>query len=175
MGHHNPLQALAAGLFLLLAACAGASNEPAIIGSVLLLDHDGGHYGIVGDDGQRYEPIDLPPEFRVDGMRISFKPRLIGEIGDWGDRTELTDIEEVDIPAPGRRLVVDGTIRFVDLEGGFFGILGDDGGDYDPIDLPVAFAADGLRVSIEARVRSDLVSSHLWGKLIEIDEIIALP
>jgi hypothetical protein len=159
----------------LLAACTGTSGESAVVGSVLLLDQDAGLYGIVGDDGQRYEPTDLPPEFRVDGMRVSFKPRLIGEMGDWGDRTELTDIEEVDIPAPGRRLVVDGTISFVDLEGGFFGILGDDGGDYDPINLPNDFAIDGLRVSIEARVRSDLVSFHLWGELIEIDEIVALP
>lgn len=175
MKHHRHLQAFTGSLILLLAACAGTSGDASIVGSVLLLEQADGLYGIVGDDGQRYEPIDLPPEFRVDGMRIRFKPQLTGETGDWGDRTDLTDIEAVDIPAPGRQLVIDGTISFVDLEGGFFGILGDDGGEYDPINLPVDFAVEGRRVSIQARVRSDLASAHLWGELIEIDEIAALP
>jgi len=71
--------------------------------------------------------------------------------------------------------VLDGTVRFIDLEGGFFAILGDDGSRYDPLDLPVRFAQDGLRVGVVARIRRDLASAHMWGELIDIDTIELLP
>lgn len=175
MGHHGQFRIIAGGLLLLLAACGGTSGETSIVGSVVFLEQEGGIYGVVGDDGTRYEPVDLPSEFRVDGMRIRFRLRALGAPGEWGDRAELFDVAATDAVAPGRRVVVDGTVTYVDLEGGFFGILGDDGNEYDPLDLPTRFAVDGLRVSIEARVRQDLASAHMWGALVELDEIVALP
>ena len=39
-----------------------------------------------------------------------------------------------------------GTIQYNDFEGGFFGIVGDDGENYDPINLPTDFGEEGLRV-----------------------------
>ncbi|MBI2847772.1 MAG: hypothetical protein HYX83_01205 [Chloroflexi bacterium] len=64
-----------------------------------------------------------------------------------------------------------GTLTFVDLEGGFHGILGDDGKKYDPINLSQEFHQDGLRVRFEGRLRTDLVSTHQWGTLIQITMI----
>lgn len=64
-----------------------------------------------------------------------------------------------------------GTVRWYSLEGGFFAIRGDDRKTYDPIDLPADFREDGVRVHFRARVRNDLVSVHMVGSIVEIQEI----
>lgn len=64
-----------------------------------------------------------------------------------------------------------GTIRWFEVEGGFYAIRGDDGTTYDPISLPAEFRQDGLRIYFEARVRNDLVGTHMVGPLIEITSI----
>ena len=64
-----------------------------------------------------------------------------------------------------------GTVRFNPIEGGFYGIVGDNGENYDPINLGKEFQVDGLRVRFEAKKRDDLTSFHMWGKLIEIIKI----
>ncbi|MDX1797627.1 MAG: hypothetical protein R3255_03165 [Candidatus Lokiarchaeia archaeon] len=60
-----------------------------------------------------------------------------------------------------------GKIVFVSCEGGFFGILSDDGRAYDPINLPDLFKIDGLRVFFTAHI-TDLGSFHMWGKVIRL-------
>ena len=64
-----------------------------------------------------------------------------------------------------------GTIEFIDLEGGFYGIKGDDGNNYDPINLDQDFRVDGLRVRFTAKVSEEQASIHMWGIIIEIVEI----
>ena len=64
-----------------------------------------------------------------------------------------------------------GTVRFVDLEGGFYGIVGDDGKNYDPIDLSQQFREDGLRIRFEGRIRRDVASIHMWGTIVDITNI----
>jgi len=64
-----------------------------------------------------------------------------------------------------------GTIKFIYLEGGFYGIIGDNGDHYDPINLNQEFQVDGLRVRFEAKIRDDLASFHMWGTIIEIIKI----
>jgi len=64
-----------------------------------------------------------------------------------------------------------GTIIWLDLEGGFFGIIGDDGEHYDPINLDSEFLDKGLRVYFEAKIRTDLGSFHMWGIIVEILKI----
>lgn len=76
--------------------------------------------------------------------------------------------------APAEIVQATGTIRFVPLEGGFYGIIADDGTRYDPIHLPEALKKDGQRVRFEGKVRHDLASIHMWGILIEITRISAL-
>jgi len=64
-----------------------------------------------------------------------------------------------------------GTIVWLNLEGGFWGIIGDDGEHYDPINLNSEFRCEDLRVHFEAKIRTDLVSFHMWGKIVEILQI----
>jgi hypothetical protein len=64
-----------------------------------------------------------------------------------------------------------GTVEYIELEGGFYGIVADDGKKYDPINLAPEFQQDGLRVRFEARVRKDLASTHMWGTIVEITRI----
>jgi hypothetical protein len=60
-----------------------------------------------------------------------------------------------------------GVIRYINLEGGFYGIIGRKG-NYDPVNLPRIFQQDGLRVSFTAELLDDMGSIHMWGKLIRI-------
>jgi hypothetical protein len=67
--------------------------------------------------------------------------------------------------------VTTGTVVFLNLEGGFYGIKGDDGYNYDPIDLPPEYQKDALRVRFEAKELTDRGSVHMWGRIIEIKHI----
>jgi dienelactone hydrolase len=69
-----------------------------------------------------------------------------------------------------------GTVKYINnVEGGFYGIVADDGNNYDPINLGQEFKEDGLRIYFEAKIRNDIASIHMWGTLIEILAIKAAP
>lgn len=61
-----------------------------------------------------------------------------------------------------------GIVQYVELEGGFYGLVDDDGGQYDPINLDEAYKEDGLRVHFLVRTRDDVMSAHMWGTPVEI-------
>ena len=64
-----------------------------------------------------------------------------------------------------------GTVQLVTLEGGFYGILADDGHHYDPINLRQELQVDGIRIHFTAKRRTDLASIHMWGDIIELVEV----
>ena len=64
-----------------------------------------------------------------------------------------------------------GRIAYINLEGGFFGIYGDDGVSYDPINLSTEFQKDSLRVLFEGKILTEQTSTHMWGKRIELKRI----
>ena len=63
-----------------------------------------------------------------------------------------------------------GTVKYISLEGGFYGIIGDDGEHYDPINLLKEFQVDGKRIMFSYKIRNNLASFHMWGTIIEIIE-----
>lgn len=67
-----------------------------------------------------------------------------------------------------------GTVIYIDLEGGFYGIIGDNQENYDPINLPDEFQQEGLKTSFTAKYRDDLANFHMWGRIIEILQIEAI-
>ncbi len=70
--------------------------------------------------------------------------------------------------------IVDGmlaTVKYIDLEGGFYGIESDAGVSYLPINLEDEYKEDGLRIVFKMRERNDIMTTKMWGKTIEITEI----
>ena len=64
-----------------------------------------------------------------------------------------------------------GVVKYIDLEGGFYGIIADDGERHYPINLGQEYQVDGLSVRYTYRFRHDVASIHMWGKPIEIADI----
>lgn len=64
-----------------------------------------------------------------------------------------------------------GTVVFLSFEGGFYGIKGDDGRNYDPTNLPEDFRKDGLKIRIEVKRLSNQASFHMWGVIVELIHI----
>ena len=64
-----------------------------------------------------------------------------------------------------------GTIEYVNLEGGFYGIVDEETGQrYNPDALPDSLRIDGIRVEYRARPR-DVMTIQMWGRPIEIISI----
>ena len=73
---------------------------------------------------------------------------------------------------PSDQICVDGTVRFFTFEGGFWAVRGDDSTTYDPVGrLPTDFRKEGLRVHLQARMRTDLGSYHMAGPIVDIVSI----
>ncbi len=68
-------------------------------------------------------------------------------------------------------ITIFGRVVYVDLEGGFYGILSNLDEQYDPINLPIEYQQNGIPVYVVARIRDDLGSIHMWGIIIEILQI----
>lgn len=66
---------------------------------------------------------------------------------------------------------VSAEVKYISLEGGFYGIETDDGENLDPIKLSEEFKVDGLKVYLTYKVLDDQVSFHMWGRIVEIIEI----
>ena len=65
-----------------------------------------------------------------------------------------------------------GTLRWMDLEGGFWGIEGDDGRKFTLTgDVCDDLAQDGLRVHFEGRTRPDMGGIHMWGEYLDLGSI----
>jgi len=83
-------------------------------------------------------------------------------------------IEDYCIANPCIRPVMTGTIRYISIEGGFYGIVADSGERYDPINLPQEFAKDGLRVKFQVKEVRGRVSVRMWGRIVRIIKIAKL-
>jgi len=64
-----------------------------------------------------------------------------------------------------------GVVKFINLEGGFYGIVGDTGQKYDPSNLPDKFKKDGMKVRFTAKEKKGAVSFRMWGKIVELTKI----
>lgn len=64
-----------------------------------------------------------------------------------------------------------GTVQFIDLEGGFYGIVTDDGIQYLPLNLPEEFSEDGLAIEFTGYLREDVATIQQWGTPLELTEI----
>lgn len=64
-----------------------------------------------------------------------------------------------------------GTVVWMELEGGFWALRGEDNRIYEPINLPATYQIDGLPVIVKGLIRRDHVSIRMAGPIIEIQSI----
>ena len=64
-----------------------------------------------------------------------------------------------------------GTVKYITLEGGFYGITSRDNSNYDPINLSAEFRVDGLKISFKYKICNEQTSFHMWGTNIELLEV----
>ena len=64
-----------------------------------------------------------------------------------------------------------GEIRYIELEGGFWAIISDDGEGYDVFNLPEDFKVEGLKVRFKVKKDDNLGGIHMWGTIVEILDI----
>jgi hypothetical protein len=74
----------------------------------------------------------------------------------------------------GTGFTTTGTVTWIPIEGGFFGIISDDGKRYDPLNLQEEYAHDGMRVGFTAKTAPDMASFHMWGTIISIIDMHAI-
>jgi hypothetical protein len=64
-----------------------------------------------------------------------------------------------------------GTVKLMGMEGSFYGIVGDDGNNYDPLNLSDDFKKDGLKVKFVIKPAETQVGFHMWGQIVEVVRI----
>lgn len=65
---------------------------------------------------------------------------------------------------------ISGTVRFIDLETGFWAIIGPRGKQWRPIHMPEQLRIEGKKVEVGAILVNEGVSLFQWGTPIEIRE-----
>ena len=97
---------------------------------------------------------------------------MAGCVAAGGSRSQTSDYKSNPSKESPQMLIVSGggQVRYVDLEGGFYGIVSASG-KYEPINLPDQFKVNKKDIWFKAKIRTDMASVHMWGKIIEIIEI----
>jgi hypothetical protein len=91
----------------ILASCEGlvpsTSNKNTTLtqrvatgGRVVYRESSGGFFGILADDGRKYEPTNLDPSYHTEGLRVAFSgARDTNKLGrhQWGNPVEIAKVE----------------------------------------------------------------------------------
>lgn len=93
------LAILLAGVFATVISTVPSSSRDVISaeGKVRYISIDGGFYGIITSDGKKYFPLNLPPAYKVDGLKVRFKakPKNVATAYGWGKPIKILEIEVV--------------------------------------------------------------------------------
>jgi hypothetical protein len=71
-------------------------------------------------------------------------------------------------------ITVTGTITYIDLEGGFYGFVADNGERYFPVNLDRQYKVNNTKVRIEGKIRKNVMTTIMWGTPLEILKIQGL-
>jgi hypothetical protein len=66
---------------------------------------------------------------------------------------------------------VSGTVTYIPLEGGFYGITGDDGKNYYPVNLEPYYEKNGTRIVFTFIPEQDVATTAMWGIPVRITTI----
>jgi hypothetical protein len=64
-----------------------------------------------------------------------------------------------------------GEVRWMSLEGGFFGLVAEDGRKFFPLNLPEEFKKEGLKIKVKGNIKKGIATVQMWGTPFEIREI----
>jgi hypothetical protein len=75
--------------------CEDQAKHLSATGTVVFLDFEGGFYGIVDAQGGHWDPSNLPEDFKVDNLEVSFRA-IVTDLNSthmWGRTVDLISIE----------------------------------------------------------------------------------
>ena len=91
------------------------------------------------------------------------------------EKINETNKEEIIAKTPisqqNNKQMTTGTILHIPIEGGFYGLIADDGTKFDPTNLPEEYKQNGLRVKFIINPKKGVASIHMWGRIVEIVKI----
>lgn len=64
-----------------------------------------------------------------------------------------------------------GEVRWISVEGGFFGLVAEDGKKFFPLNLPEEFKKEGLKIKVKGNIKKGIATVQMWGAPFEIHEI----
>jgi hypothetical protein len=63
---------------------------------------------------------------------------------------------------------IKGQVKYQEIEGGFWGIVGDDGAKYVPVEgFPDSFKKDGLKIMTEVEI-VHMIGTSMWGQYVKV-------
>jgi len=65
-------------------------------------------------------------------------------------------------------MTIEGTVHYQHLGSGFWGIIGKDGKEWRPDNMPKELQKEGLQIKIEAKESEAQMSVFMWGTSINI-------
>ena len=63
------------------------------------------------------------------------------------------------------------TVKYFNLEGGFYGLISEKGGRLLPMNLPTKYKVNGTILRVKGRPINNIVTIQQWGKPFEVSEI----
>ena len=97
-------------------------------------------------------------------LTLGFRCGSTGPVDDLSDELRELDFDTMDGTISG-----EGKVVWNAFEGGFYGIVADDGKEYYPLSpLADEFRQNGLRVTFEIKVRNDVATIVMWGQPVDL-------
>ena len=173
------------------------SGESAIEGTIQYYDLEGGFWGLITEDGEQYE-LRLSEELEATlktGSTIYAIGEIVNEasIVQWGTIFEITEFKligettgpSIGIPVPVNPIelpeeaedtedvadnTITGSIMYYDLENGFWGLITDDGMQYELLlsEELEATLKTGSTISVVGTV-SEMITVNGWGNPLTVE------
>ncbi len=64
-----------------------------------------------------------------------------------------------------------GYVDYINTNGGFWGIIGDDGQKYQPTNLPHKLRTSGLPIKFDAKINDNIVTTFMWGTIVDVTNV----
>lgn len=67
-----------------------------------------------------------------------------------------------------KKIELSGTVKYLNLEMGFWGIVDQKGGQWQPVNFPEQLKLEGAAVKLVVREKEEQASFQMWGRPVEI-------